>query len=217
MVFYIQLKVIKEKGCIHVCLRFFSQLLFKVQVGLTFTHPLVVTQHVASWTFTLVWSKHVYAAEGAQQRVLGTLVDVWNRGQRSLWCKRTTNHTSYTQRHAPSQLIIGPGSNPSSHAHSNPPMTLVHVPLPQGFPMSHSSVSVKKNKTPVKEEERVEVKLWENLPSHLTPLMSSRYPMGHSQRKEPSVLMHWPLIQGLLMHSSISATKECHSVCWFEN
>lgn len=35
--------------------------------------------------------------------------------------------------------------------------------------------------------------------------MSRRYPMGHSQRKEPSVLMHWPLIQGSLMHSSISA------------
>lgn len=35
-----------------------------------------------------------------------------------------------------------PGSKPSSHVHSKPPMTLVHVPLPQGFPMLHSLVSV---------------------------------------------------------------------------
>lgn len=36
---------------------------------------------------------------------------------------------------------MGPGSKPSSHAHSNPPITLVHVPFPQGLPMSHSFVS----------------------------------------------------------------------------
>lgn len=46
-----------------------------------------------------------------------------------------------------------------------------------------------------------------NWPSHLTPLVSRLYPMGHSHRKEPSVLMHWPLTQGSLIHSSISAVK----------
>lgn len=34
-----------------------------------------------------------------------------------------------------------PGSKPSWQAHSKPPTTLVQVPLPQGFPMEHSSVS----------------------------------------------------------------------------
>lgn len=36
---------------------------------------------------------------------------------------------------------MGPGSKPSWHEHSNPPTTLVQVPLPHGFPMEHSSVS----------------------------------------------------------------------------
>lgn len=43
----------------------------------------------------------------------------------------------------PSQVIIGPGSNPSSQAHSKPPITLVQVPFPHGLPMEHSSVSAK--------------------------------------------------------------------------
>lgn len=47
-----------------------------------------------------------------------------------------------------------------------------------------------------------------NWPSHLTLLVSRLYPMGHSQRKEPSVLMHWPLMQGSLRHSSISKRKK---------
>lgn len=41
----------------------------------------------------------------------------------------------------PSQVIMEPGSKPSSQAHSKPPTTLVQVPLPQGFPTSHSLVS----------------------------------------------------------------------------
>lgn len=41
----------------------------------------------------------------------------------------------------PSQVIMGPGSKPSWHAHSKPPTTLVQVPFPHGFPMEHSSVS----------------------------------------------------------------------------
>lgn len=41
----------------------------------------------------------------------------------------------------PSHVIMGPGSKPSSQAHSKPPTTLVQVPFPQGLPMEHSSVS----------------------------------------------------------------------------
>lgn len=41
----------------------------------------------------------------------------------------------------PSQVIMGPGSNPSSQLHSNAPSTFVQVPLPHGFPSSHSFVS----------------------------------------------------------------------------
>ena len=48
----------------------------------TFTHPLVLAQHVASGTFALVRADHVNAAEGTQQRILGALVDVWKRNRR---------------------------------------------------------------------------------------------------------------------------------------
>lgn len=41
----------------------------------------------------------------------------------------------------PSHVIMGPGSKPSSQAHSKPPTTLVQVPFPHGLPMEHSSVS----------------------------------------------------------------------------
>lgn len=41
----------------------------------------------------------------------------------------------------PSQVIIGPGSNPSSQVHSNPPITFLQVPFPQGLPTEHSSIS----------------------------------------------------------------------------
>lgn len=44
-------------------------------------------------------------------------------------------------RDLPSQVIIGPGSNPSSQVHSNPPITFLQVPFPQGLPTEHSSVS----------------------------------------------------------------------------
>lgn len=40
-----------------------------------------------------------------------------------------------------SQVIIGPGSNPSSQVHSKPPITFLQVPFPQGLPTEHSSVS----------------------------------------------------------------------------
>lgn len=43
----------------------------------TFTHPLVFTQYVACGTLALVRTHHVNAAEGTQQRILGTLIDVW--------------------------------------------------------------------------------------------------------------------------------------------
>lgn len=43
--------------------------------------------------------------------------------------------------HWPSQVIMGPGSNPSSQLHSNAPSTFVQVPFPHGFPSSHSFVS----------------------------------------------------------------------------
>lgn len=46
-----------------------------------------------------------------------------------------------SHRSVPSQVIMGPGSKPSSQAHSKPPTTLVQVPFPQGLPMEHSSVS----------------------------------------------------------------------------
>lgn len=50
----------------------------------TFTHPLVLAQHVAGGTFTLVRAHHVDAAEGTQQGVLGTLVDIWTRDGQKL-------------------------------------------------------------------------------------------------------------------------------------
>lgn len=43
----------------------------------------------------------------------------------------------------PSQVIMDPGSNPSSQLHSNPPITFEQVPFPHGFPTKHSSVSVR--------------------------------------------------------------------------
>jgi hypothetical protein len=48
---------------------------------------------------------------------------------------------SWTGSSIPSQVTMGPGSKPSAQAHSKPPMTLVHVPSPQGCPTEHSSVS----------------------------------------------------------------------------
>lgn len=117
----------------------------------TFTHPPVLAQHVARGTFALVRAHHVNTAESTQQRILGALVDIWtgNRRQQVTVVAKTCTREGRVQAsfHIPSQVIIGPGSKPSSHAHSNPPMTLVHVPLPQGLPMSHSLVSVLKKHT----------------------------------------------------------------------
>lgn len=55
----------------------------------------------------------------------------------------TTKHGHWENKELPSQFIIGPGSKPSSQEHSKVPMTLVHVPLPHGLPIEHSSVSGK--------------------------------------------------------------------------
>lgn len=44
---------------------------------------------------------------------------------------------------SPSQVIIGPGSNPSTQVHSKPPTTFLQVPFPHGFPTAHSSVSAR--------------------------------------------------------------------------
>lgn len=49
-------------------------------------------------------------------------------------------------RGLPSQVIIGPGSNPSSQVHSKPPITFLQVPFPQGLPTEHSSVSASDQK-----------------------------------------------------------------------
>lgn len=54
----------------------------------TFAHPPVLAQHVARGAFTLVRAHDVDTAEGAQQRILGALVDVWNREQE----KRQVTH-----------------------------------------------------------------------------------------------------------------------------
>lgn len=120
----------------------------------TFTHPPVLTQHVACGTFTLVRAHNVHTAEGTEKRVLCALVDVWTKSRRKPVAVGVEDykHCIVDVRvrlwfHIPSQVIIGPGSKPSSHAHSKPPMTLVHVPLPQGLPMSHSLVSVLKKVT----------------------------------------------------------------------
>lgn len=112
--------------------------------GRTFAHPAVLAQHVARGTLALVRAHHVDAAEGAQQGVLGALVDVCGRSRvKQLAGGGRKKHQRRLRKcHLPSQVIMEPGSKPSSHAHSKPPMTLVHVPLPQGFPMLHSLVSV---------------------------------------------------------------------------
>lgn len=44
---------------------------------LVFTHPPVLTQHVACGTFTLVRAHNVHTAEGTEKRVLCALVDVF--------------------------------------------------------------------------------------------------------------------------------------------
>ena len=117
----------------------------------TFTHPPVLTKHVACWTFALVGAHHINTAEGTQQRILGTLIDVCAGSRRQQVTIVVQQYKDYvmevTKFHIPSQVIIGPGSKPLSHAHSKPPMALVHVPLPQGLPMSHSSVSALKTDT----------------------------------------------------------------------
>jgi hypothetical protein len=45
---------------------------------------------------------------------------------------------------------MGPGSKPSLQLHSKLPMTLVHVPFPQGLPIEHSSVSEKEQERATK-------------------------------------------------------------------
>lgn len=49
---------------------------------LTSAHALVISQHVASRTHTLIGTKGVYTPEGTQQRILGALVDVWSQEER---------------------------------------------------------------------------------------------------------------------------------------
>ena len=48
----------------------------------TFTHPPVLTQHVACGTFALVRAHNVHTAEGTKKRILCTLVDVWTKNRR---------------------------------------------------------------------------------------------------------------------------------------
>lgn len=48
---------------------------------ITFTHSPVLAQYVACWTFTLVRAERVNAAEGTQERILGTLIDIWTRNR----------------------------------------------------------------------------------------------------------------------------------------
>lgn len=109
----------------------------------TFTHPPVLAQHVAGGTLALVRAHHVDTAEGTQERILGALVDVWRRSRVKKVAGETASWENAVRNfYIPSQVIMEPGSKPSSHAHSKPPMTLVHVPLPQGLPMLHSLVSV---------------------------------------------------------------------------
>lgn len=43
---------------------------------LTSAHALIIPQHVASRAHALVGAEGVHASEGAQQRILGALVDV---------------------------------------------------------------------------------------------------------------------------------------------
>lgn len=44
---------------------------------LTFTHLLVFPEGVANWARAFIRSESVHASESTEQRVLGTLVDVW--------------------------------------------------------------------------------------------------------------------------------------------
>lgn len=46
---------------------------------LTSAHALVISQHVAGRTHTLIGTEGVNAPEGTQQRILGALVDVWSQ------------------------------------------------------------------------------------------------------------------------------------------
>lgn len=53
---------------------------------LTSTHALVVSQHVASGTHTLIWTEGVDTTEGTKQRILGALIDICNQeGRRKGW------------------------------------------------------------------------------------------------------------------------------------
>lgn len=115
---------------------------------LTSAHALVISQHIASRTHTLIGAEGVDTPEGTEQRVLGALVDVYSQKKRreSGWYRFISAPVlavcdCVTGR--PSQVIMGPGSKPSWQVHSKPPTTLVQVPFPQGFPMEHSSVSGK--------------------------------------------------------------------------
>lgn len=66
---------------------------------LTSAHALVISQHVASRTHTLIGTKGVNAAEGAQQRILGALVDVWSQERQVRYI--------YSSKHAKNKCTFG--------------------------------------------------------------------------------------------------------------
>lgn len=72
----------------------------------TFTHPLVLAQHIASGTFTLVRANDVNTAEGTQERILGALIDVWMRNRRQQVSRSTGASGASLQKSLKSYLIL---------------------------------------------------------------------------------------------------------------
>lgn len=86
----------------------------------TFAHPLVLAQHVARGTFTLVWTHHVHTAEGTQQRILGTLVDVWTRtGRERVIVGRNTEAALWKCRHGFTYLHMPSLAQAQSRHHTH--------------------------------------------------------------------------------------------------
>ena len=54
-----------------------------------------------------------------------------------LWHLKAQRTALSTHSSTSSQVPVGPGANPGSHAHSNPPSRLAQVPLPQILGSNH--------------------------------------------------------------------------------
>jgi len=65
-------------------IKVYTLLKWNLWFPLTSAHALVISQHVATRTHTLVGTKGVNTPEGTQQTILGAFVDVWSQEERQL-------------------------------------------------------------------------------------------------------------------------------------